>query len=217
MKLLCEVTEEIKLITEEASNQLYIQGKFCGYNEQNLNKRIYPKTVLESEVNNYVKNYIEPRRALGELGHPASPTINLDRAAILVTELFDTPNLNGFSGKALVLNTPMGQVTKALLESGVKLGVSTRGVGSVIADKNSINIVQNDFKLSAIDVVADPSAPNAFVESVMEDVEWVFDNGNWKMQEAVSCTKKMGKQNAKKLRENAIDLFAVYMNSLIQK
>lgn len=216
MKLLCELTETVDVITESVDNCVYIQGKMCGYDEDNANNRRYPKAILESEISNYTKNFITPKRALGELGHPSTPSINLDRAAILVTELYDTPNLKGFSGKALVLDTPMGQITKALLKSGVKLGVSTRGVGSVNL-QNGVNIVQPDFKLSAIDVVADPSAPNAFVESVMESVDWVFENGNWKMQEAVDCVRKMGKKNKRKLDEQAINLFARYMNSLIQK
>jgi len=177
MKLITETVEEIKVITEENNGvkTLYIQGPFLVAETKNRNGRSYPVTVLENEVNRYMKEYVDKNRAFGELGHPESPTINLERVSHMITNI--SRNGNIFEGKAKVLETPMGKIAKNLMEAGATLGVSSRGMGS-LKMINGVNIVQPDFYLAtAADIVADPSAPGAFVQGIMEGKEWVWDNG----------------------------------------
>ena len=177
MKLITETVEEIKVITEENNGvkTLYIQGPFLVAETKNRNGRSYPVSVLENEVNRYMKEYVDKNRAFGELGHPESPTINLERVSHMITNI--TKNGNVFEGKAKVLDTPMGKIAKNLMEAGATLGVSSRGMGS-LKNEGGVNIVQPDFYLAtAADIVADPSAPGAFVQGIMEGKEWVWDNG----------------------------------------
>lgn len=184
MKLITELNEQIKYITEEGvegKKKLYIHGPFIQTEVENRNGRIYRKESVAKEVSRYVKEYVEKGRALGELGHPDGPSINLDRVSHNIVSLVQEGN--DFVGKAQILDTPMGQIARSLIESGVQLGVSTRGMGS-LKEVNGVHVVQDDFYLAtAGDIVADPSAPNAFVNGIMEGVEWVWDNGMLKAQE----------------------------------
>jgi hypothetical protein len=178
VKLFTESVEEVQYITEdkEGGGKNYkIKGIFLQADIKNRNGRVYPMEVLEKEVNRYNKKFINESRAYGELGHPDGPTVNLERVSHMVTELY--PDGKNFIGEAKIMETPMGKIVKSLMNEGGKLGVSSRGMGS-LDQKNGANYVRDDFYLAtAADIVADPSAPNAFVEGIMEGKEWVWDNG----------------------------------------
>lgn len=176
MKLITETHQDIKYITEEENGKksLYIVGPYMVAEQRNRNGRIYTQNVLESAVKTYINDFIQQGRAFGELGHPESPSVNLDRVSHMMKSLVFEGNV--CVGKAKVLNTPMGKIAEGLIQDGARLGVSSRGMGS-LEDKNGINYVKNDFMLSAVDIVADPSAPGAFVNGIMEGKEWVWDNG----------------------------------------
>ena len=177
MKLITEQVEDIKLLTEEKGGKkiLYIEGVFLQSELKNRNGRMYPFETLNREVGRYNEEYVKPKRALGELGHPDGPTVNLDRVSHRIVEL--RAEGTNFLGKAQILDTPMGNIAKSLLESGVQLGVSSRGMGS-IDKREDCSVVQDDFMLTtAADIVADPSAPDAFVNGIMEGKEWVWSNG----------------------------------------
>lgn len=198
MKLICEVLEEVKLITEEKEDgkkDFFIEGIFMQADLKNRNGRIYPMPVMEKEVNRYVKEYVDTKRAFGELGHPEGPSINLDRISHMITELKrDGSNI---IGRAKILETPMGNIAKNIIQGGGALGVSSRGMGS-LKDKNGIMEVQDDFTLAtAADIVADPSAPGAFVNGIMEGVEWVWDNGLLKAQQIELYKEEIEKAAAK--------------------
>ena len=198
MKLICEVLEEVQLITEEKEDgkkDFYIEGVFMQADLKNRNGRIYPMPVMEKEVNRYVKEYVDTKRAFGELGHPEGPQINLDRISHMITELKrDGSNI---VGRAKILETPMGNIAKNIIQGGGALGVSSRGMGS-LKDKNGIMEVQDDFTLAtAADIVADPSAPGAFVNGIMEGVEWVWDNGLLKAQQIELYKEEIEKAAAK--------------------
>lgn len=203
MKLITEQIESVKVLMEEGmegKKNLYITGPFIQTQKVNRNLREYQLHVMEREVKRYTENYINAGRALGELGHPDGPSINLDRVCIKITEL--RQDGTDFIGKARVLETPMGIIAKNLIEGGVTLGVSTRGMGS-LKEKNGVMVVQDDFYLAtAADVVADPSAPDAFVNGIMEGVEWVWDNGVIK-QKQIETYKKVIKETAKPNLEQA--------------
>ena len=173
MKLIKELLEEVELIqeaTEAGDKCQYIKGVFLQANVKNRNGRSYPMEVMEPEVNRYIKDVVDRNRAFGELGHPSGPQINLDRVSHLITEL--RRDGNNFVGKAKITDTPMGQIARGLLLSGAKLGVSSRGMGSLVPDKTGTMVVQPDFRIAtAADIVADPSAPDAFVEGVMRSEE----------------------------------------------
>ena len=177
MKLIAEYIEsDLNVITEKVNGKksLVIEGVFMQADSKNRNGRIYPKPILEKAVNKYVKEQVNTGRAVGELNHPEGPTINLDKVSHKITELrFEGSNV---VGKASILKTPMGQIVEGLLEGGVKLGVSSRGMGSLV-QKNGVMQVKDDFMLSTVDIVQDPSAPEAFVNGIMEGVEWVWNNG----------------------------------------
>ena len=177
MKLITEQIEDVRILTEEKNGKklLYIEGVFLQSELTNRNGRRYPFEVLNREVERYNEEYVKTKRALGELGHPDGPTINLDRVSHRITNL--RAEGNNFMGKAQILDTPMGKIAKSLLDEGVQLGVSSRGMGS-IDKQEGISIVRDDFMLTtAADIVADPSAPDAFVNGIMEGKEWVWDNG----------------------------------------
>jgi hypothetical protein len=177
MKLITEQIESIEVLTEEKNGKksLYISGPFLQAEVTNRNGRCYPFPILEREVKKYTDKFISQGRALGELGHPEGPSVNLDRASHMITSL--KAEGNNFMGKAKILDTPMGNIAKSLLDEGVKLGVSSRGVGSLV-ERNGVKYVGDDFMLStAADIVADPSAPDAFVQGIMEGKEWVWNNG----------------------------------------
>ena len=178
MKLISEALEETKFIveeTKEGKKDYKIKGVFMQAEIKNRNGRIYPMNVLESEINRYNKKFINENRAYGELGHPEGPTVNLDRVSHMVTSL--KKEGNDFIGEAKIMDTPMGKIVKNIMDEGGKLGVSSRGMGS-LEQKNGANYVKKDFMLAAAaDIVADPSAPNAFVEGIMEGKEWIWNNG----------------------------------------
>ena len=198
MKLICEVLEEVQLITEEKEDgkkDFYIEGVFMQADLKNRNGRVYPLPVMEKEVNRYVKEYVDTKRAFGELGHPEGPQINLDRISHMITELKrDGSNI---VGRAKILETPMGNIANNIIQGGGALGVSSRGMGS-LKEKNGIMEVQDDFTLAtAADIVADPSAPGAFVNGIMEGVEWVWDNGLLKAQQIELYKEEIEKAAAK--------------------
>ena len=211
MKLICEVNEEIKHeITEGANGKkaLHIEGVFMQGDIKNKNGRMYPKEILEKEVKRYNKEYIDKNRAYGELGHPQGPTINLERVSHMITQL--QPDGSNFVGKAKIMTeTPYGKIVESLINEGAQLGVSSRGMGS-LKDKGGVAEVQKDFYLAtAADIVADPSAPNAFVNGIMESKEWVWDNGIIReadiadMQNEVKRASKVELENVKlKVFEN---------------
>jgi hypothetical protein len=177
MKLISEYVEsELNYLTEEKDGKknFVIEGIFMQADQKNRNGRVYPKAVMEQAVQKYMDEQVSKGRAVGELNHPEGPTINLDKVSHKITEL--RWEGNNVVGKAQILNTPMGEIVKGLMEGGVQLGVSSRGMGS-LAQKNGVNVVNNDFILATVDIVQDPSAPEAFVNGIMEGVEWIWDNG----------------------------------------
>ena len=179
MRLISEITENVTYITEANGKDLYIEGVFLQADLKNRNGRLYPGAIMAKEVKRYTKEYIDKKRAFGELGHPEGPTINLDRVSHMITELKqDKDNPSNYIGKAKISDTPHGNIVKTLIKEGAQLGVSSRGMGSLKANKKGIQEVQGDFYLAtAADIVADPSAPDAFVNGVMEGKEWVWENG----------------------------------------
>src|SRR6056300_1140835 len=184
MKLISEYVEnDLQCIVEkkeDGSKKFVIEGVFAQADKKNRNGRVYPKAIMENAVGKYVQEQVSKKRAVGELNHPEGPTVNLDKVSHLITDLkFEG---NDVVGKAQILDTPMGQIVKGLMEGGVQLGVSSRGMGS-LAQKGGVNYVGNDFMLSTVDIVQDPSAPEAFVNGIMEGVEWVWDQGVLKAQE----------------------------------
>ena len=216
MKLFRELTEEVNYLVEEndGKKRFYIEGVFIQGAEPNRNGRIYPMNVLEREVGRYVQDAVSQNRALGELNHPEGPNINLDRVSHIITELKRDGNY--YMGKAKILETPNGKIVQNLLSEGVKIGVSTRGMGSLV-EKNGIMEVQDDFRLStAADIVADPSAPKAFVRGVMEGREWIFDvaTNSWRALELVENTKKAGK---KLNEEQMLNIFQSFIANITKK
>jgi len=179
MRLISEITENVTYITEANGKDLYIEGVFLQADLKNRNGRLYPGAIMAKEVKRYTKEYIDKKRAFGELGHPEGPTINLERVSHMITELKqDKDNPSNYIGKAKISDTPHGNIVKTLIKEGAQLGVSSRGMGSLKANKKGIQEVQGDFYLAtAADIVADPSAPDAFVNGVMEGKEWVWENG----------------------------------------
>ena len=177
MKLIAEQIQDVEYIVEEKGDkkEMKIRGIFMQADQKNRNGRVYPMGVLQKEVTRYNKEFVAEGRAFGELGHPEGPTVNLDRVSHMITKL--EANGKNFVGEAKLLSTPMGEIAKALIKDGGKLGVSSRGMGSLV-NKNGANYVKDDFYLAtAADIVADPSAPQAFVEGIMEGKEWIWDNG----------------------------------------
>jgi hypothetical protein len=201
VKLFTEAVEEVQYITEakEGGGKNYkIKGIFLQADIKNRNGRVYPMEILEKEVSRYNKKFINENRAYGELGHPDGPTVNLERVSHMVTELY--PDGKNFVGEAKIMGTPMGEIVKNIMDDGGKLGVSSRGMGS-LDQKNGANYVRDDFYLAtAADIVADPSAPNAFVEGIMEGKEWVWNNGALVEAELVELRRKF---DVKKRQRNA--------------
>ena len=214
MKLITEQIENVNVITEGKgdSKKLYIEGVFLQSELKNRNGRMYPFSVLEKEVNRYNEEYIKTSRALGELGHPDGPTVNLDRVSHRITSL--SAEGNNFIGKAQILDTPMGKIAKSLLEDGVKLGVSSRGMGS-IDRREDCNVVMDDFMLAtAADIVADPSAPDAFVNGIMEGKEWAWDNGILKETEVAKYKRYMDSATRRNLEERTLNVFNQFLTGL---
>ena len=216
MKLITEVMDEnaIEFITEENNGQKshYIKGVFMQAEQKNRNGRIYPKKVLDEQVRKYVNNYVVQNRAFGELGHPDGPVVNLERVSHMIKELNEDGN--NWVGKAKIMDTPYGKIVKNLIDEGAKLGVSSRGMGSLKNVKGT-NIVQDDFYLAtAADIVADPSAPEAFVEGVMEGKEWVWDNGVIREQEIEKIRNELTNAKRKQLEETKLNLFKSFLSKL---
>jgi hypothetical protein len=222
MKLITEVTEECAVLTEaneDGKKNYFIEGIFMQGDIKNRNGRIYPSTVLEKEMKRYDDQFIKTKRALGELGHPDGPSINGDRVSHLITEM--KRDGSNFVGKAKILGTPMGQIVKTFMDEGVKIGVSTRGLGSVKQTREGIMEVQDDFHLSTVDIVTDPSGPNCFVNGIMENTEYFYDiaSGTWRAQEAIQEMVKEVKQEYKRtvrrIDENtAARMFERFVDSL---
>ena len=215
MKLISEQIEGIEYITEEKDNgekSYKIKGVFMQSEVKNRNGRVYPFEVLNKEVKRYNKEYIEEKRAFGELGHPDGPTVNLERASHMITSL--KPDGKNFVGEAKILKTPMGEIVKNLMDEGAKLGVSSRGMGS-LEQKNGANYVKDDFYLAtAADIVADPSAPNAFVVGIMEGKEWVWNNGALVEEELIRIKKRINEKVRKRhANQNALE-FAKFLKLL---
>ena len=214
MKLITEQIEEVQFLTEDNNGKKnhYIQGVFLQSEIKNRNGRVYPLDILEREVNRYTTENISKNRALGELGHPEGPTVNLDRASHKIESLVREGN--NYIGKAKILDTPMGQIAKSLLDEGVSLGVSSRGVGS-LREMGGANYVRDDYQLAtAADIVADPSAPDAFVEGIMEGKEWVWDNGLLKEQEISSIKKGIDAATLYNLQERKVSAFEQFLKGL---
>ena len=214
MKLITETIENVEVITEGkgADKKMYIEGVFLQSELKNRNGRMYPFSVLEKEVNRYNEEYVKTKRALGELGHPDGPTVNLDRVSHRITSLKSEGN--NFIGKAQIMNTPMGNIAKSLLEDGVQLGVSSRGMGS-IDRREDMGVVMDDFMLAtAADIVADPSAPDAFVNGIMEGKEWAWDNGILKETKVAKYKSYMDSATRRNLEERTLAVFNDFLTGL---
>ena len=216
MKLITEEVSQVKFITEGKGKgkKLYIEGVFLQGGIKNRNGRMYPVNILENEVNRYNKTFVSQGRALGELGHPEGPTVNLDRVSHKITSLVREGN--NFRGKAQLLSTPMGKIASSLIGEGVKLGVSSRGVGSLKEDMHGCKVVGEDFQLAtAADIVADPSAPDAFVNGIMEGKEWVWEGGNLREELAEKTQRTINTLvDQKRLEEKKLSLFQDFLNNL---
>ena len=212
MKLITEHTNEIEYLVEGKGKEQYIKGIFMQSDIKNQNGRVYPHAVLKKEVNNFNNKYVKEGRALGELGHPMGPVINLDRVSHVIKEL--TEDGKNFIGKAKVMDTPNGKIVKNFISEGVKLGVSSRGMGSLKANKKGVNEVQSDFVLSTVDIVADPSAPDAFVNGIMEGKEWVWENGVIKEQDIDAMKKTIMNAKMKELDQKKLEVFHKFLQNL---
>ena len=217
MKLITEMAndENIEFITEEnakGEKSHYIKGIFMQAEQKNRNGRIYPKEVLNKEVYKYIGNYVDQNRAFGELGHPDGPVVNLERVSHMIKELHEDGN--NWIGKAKIMDTPYGKIVKNLIDEGAKLGVSSRGMGS-LKNQRGTNVVQDDFYLAtAADIVADPSAPEAFVEGIMEGKEWVWENGIIRERELEQYKNQIKETKRKELEEQKLEVFKSFLSKL---
>ena len=216
MKLITEEIENVEDIVEERGGKksMYIEGIFLQGDLKNRNGRMYPMDTLRKEVQRYNESFISGGRALGELGHPEGPTVNLDRVSHKITSLRE--NGTNFIGKAKILDTPMGRIAKNLIDEGVKLGVSSRGLGTLTTNNEGVKIVSDDFHLAtAADIVADPSAPDAFVQGIMEGKDWVWDGGIVRERFAAKTYKEVNTMvDQKQLEENKLGLFQNFLSNL---
>ena len=216
MRLIKEFNQEINYLTEETKNKnkpnVFIEGVFLQSDLKNKNGRIYPREIMQREVNRYVKENVLTKRAYGELGHPDGPTVNLDRVSHMIVSLKEDGN--NYIGRAKVMDTPMGKIVKELISEGAQLGVSSRGLGS-LKERNGINEVQDDFMLAtAADIVADPSAPDAFVSGIMEGKEWIFVNGKWTEQDIEEARATISGANSAHLEEEKLQVFNNFLEKL---
>ena len=217
MKLITEMVDDdcVEFITEQGANgqkNHYIKGVFMQAEQKNRNGRIYPKNVLDEQVKKYISSYVDQNRAFGELGHPDGPVVNLERVSHMIKELNEEGN--NWIGKAKIMDTPYGKIVKNLIDEGAKLGVSSRGMGS-LKNVRGTNVVQDDFYLAtAADIVADPSAPEAFVQGVMESKEWVWDNGVIKEREIEAYKKEVNRAKLKELEEAKLKVFKSFISKL---
>ena len=216
MRIIKELNESITYLTEESKDpkkpNVFIEGVFLQSDLKNKNGRVYPKEIMQREVQRYVNENVKTKRAYGELGHPDGPTVNLDRVSHMITDLREDGN--NWIGKAKIMDTPMGRIVKELISEGAQLGVSSRGLGS-LKEKNGINEVQGDFMLAtAADIVADPSAPDAFVSGIMEGKEWVFVNGKWTEQDIEEAKSTISRANIRDLEEEKMQVFSNFLDKL---
>lgn len=215
MKLITEVNEQVNIIneaTESGKKEFFIEGPFLQADKKNRNGRIYPMAVMEREVNRYITEYVDKNRAYGELGHPSGPTLNLERVSHMTKSLRQEGS--DYIGKAKIMDTPYGNIVKNLMSEGATLGVSSRGMGT-LKEKNGVMEVQDDFWLAtAADIVADPSAPDAFVRGIMEGKEWVWDNGVIKEMTVNNYKKEIVKAKAKDLAEAQLRVFKDFISKL---
>jgi len=214
MKLITETVEDVQTLVEstKSGEKTYkLKGVMMESDTKNRNGRIYESKILIKETRRYVIEYVNKNRAMGELNHPSGPTVNLDRVSHLITGLKE--NGRQIIGEAKIIDTPMGKIVKNLIDAGAKLGVSSRGMGS-LENRNGVNYVKEDFTLAAIDIVADPSAPNAFVDGILEGKEWIWNNGILVERKIADYEKQLKRTNSKKLEENAIRLFSDFLRNL---
>lgn len=215
MKLIKEIYETVSYELIEESNgkkSLFIEGPFLVSEKKNKNGRLYEYNTMRKEVSRYTEEYINKHRAFGELGHPETPTINLDRVSHMIVALKEDGNQ--WIGKAKILDTPMGNIARQLIEGGAQLGVSSRGMGS-LKNVNGVNVVQNDFYLAtAADIVADPSAPGAFVQGIMEGADWVLENGVWKQQYIEEAKREIKQASRKDIEKVSLRIFENFIKRL---
>lgn len=216
MRLITEVFEQNKIIVEEKlgkGKQYFIEGIFLQSELKNRNGRVYPEATMDKEVQRYTEEYINKNRAYGELGHPDTPSINLDRVSHMITSL--KKEGTNYVGRAKILDTPMGKIAKGLLDGGANLGVSSRALGSLKTNRDGAQVVQDDFMLStAADIVADPSAPNAFVQGIMEGREWVFVDGKYVERKIEEAKKIIQKATSSQLNEMSIKAFQDFLSKI---
>ena len=214
MLLITEQRDDIQCLTEateDGKKNYFIEGIFMQSEKVNRNGRMYERKILFNEADRYNKEYVQKSRAMGELGHPDGPSLNLERVCHNIVEMsFDGDNV---MGKAKILDTPYGKIVKSLIDDGVKLGVSTRGMGT-LEEKDGVKMVKEDFMLTAVDVVADPSAPDAFVNGIMEGKEWVWNNGMLKEREIETYRKTITKAERKNLEEQKLNVFRDFLSKL---
>ena len=214
MKLIKEINETVNYLTEDADGKksLFIEGPFLVSEKKNKNGRLYEYNTMKKEVHRYTEEYINKNRAFGELGHPDTPSINLDRVSHMIVGLKEDGNQ--WIGTAKILDTPMGQIARQLIEGGAQLGVSSRGMGS-LKNVNGVNVVQNDFYLAtAADIVADPSAPGAFVQGIMEGKEWMLVNGIWTEQDHSQAIQQIRQATRKEIEQVSLNIFENFMKKL---
>jgi len=215
MKLIKEVFEQNKIIVEDNNGKknLYLEGVFLQAEVKNRNGRMYPEATMDKEVNRYIKEYVEKNRAYGELGHPDTPSINLDRVSHIITSL--KKEGTNYIGRAKILETPMGNIAKGLLDGGAQLGVSSRAMGSLKTGKDGVQVVQDDFMLStAADIVADPSAPDAYVSGIMEGKEWTFVDGKFVEKDIEEAQRFIRKASSRQLEEAKIRAFEDFLSKI---
>ena len=215
MRLICEHLEDVEFICEDSGKEkkYYIEGVFMQANVKNRNGRLYPKHILTKEAKRYEQNYIKQNRAFGELGHPEGPTVNLERVSHMITEL--NQDGNNFRGRAKIMDTPYGKIVKNLIDEGARLGVSSRGMGSLKPMGRNIQQVQDDFYLAtAADIVADPSAPAAFVNGIMEGKEWIWEDGILDEREVTRMKKQIKNASRRNLEKVKLNSFETFLSSL---
>ena len=215
MKLISEEATNVEFLTEatKTGKNYFIEGVFMQAETKNRNGRIYPKEILQKEAKRYSKEFIESKRAFGELGHPDGPTVNLERVSHMITELVEVDQ--NFMGRAKIMDTPYGKIVKNLIDEGARLGVSSRGMGSLKPGKDGIQEVQGDFYLAtAADIVADPSAPDAFVAGIMEGKEWIWDNGLLKERQIREYKDQIEKSSRKDREQTLVKSFEDFISKL---
>ena len=215
MKLFCDINEEVQVLTEEVTpgqKNYFIEGIFLMCDQKNRNGRVYTFEMMDKKVKDYNNGFVKQKRAFGELGHPEGPTINLERVSHMITDLYS--DKKNFIGRAKIMDTPYGKIVKNLIDEGAKLGVSSRGVGS-LEEKNGINYVKDDFQIAtAADIVADPSAPEAFVRGIMEGKEWIFESGRLIQQDMEQIKKDIKKASSRNLEEAKMRAFDKFLRNL---